>query len=229
MLLQFSIVRHLHHEAVRYDRPPVEMTFLAPADRCNQSCPACAITEVVGEPVQRFELSPQHYSRFVECFVEAEIPILTVSFQGYEVTLPRSWPYVEAVFRVAQKHGLRRFFVTNGMLLHKWTDRILDLDVGRINVSLDGATSEVNDPIRGLPGAFEATLQSMRTFLSRAPRYRSRLVVGSIVHDETNFRSLFGMPALLRSLGLSRWVLGFGLARIEGRVHPVTDPATLRT
>ena len=51
------------------------------------------------------------------------------------------------------------------MLLHKHVDRVVRLDPQRIGVSLDGATAEVNGRIRGLPGAFEATVASVRTGL----------------------------------------------------------------
>ena len=54
-----------------YAQPPVVLTFLAPAERCNQRCPACYITEVVQEPVTRSQLQPADYARFVEEFVEA--------------------------------------------------------------------------------------------------------------------------------------------------------------
>ena len=111
-----------------FRRPPAILTFVAPARRCNQRCPRCYLTEVSHEPVSAIGLSPEDYVRFVSDFVDAAIPILTVNFQGYEVTLPESWPYVEAVFGYAAQHNLPRAFVTNGMLLHKWTDRVLALE-----------------------------------------------------------------------------------------------------
>ena len=204
------------------------LTLLAPAERCNQHCPSCGITTVFREPVQKFELSPSDYVRFVRSFVEEDIPILCVNFQGYEVTLPKSWPYVEAVFDLARDHAIDRGFITNGMLLHKWADRALALDPRRIHVSIDGSTAEVNDPIRGLQGAFKTTTESIRRFLRRAPTLAGRVVVNSIVYNENNFRSLLAMPRVIQSLGLRHWSLSFGLAAVGGAARPLTSRDVLK-
>ena len=208
--------------------PPVLLTFLVPADRCNQRCPSCYITEVVREPVNGFDLAPADYVRFIEQLLDADVPLLAINFQGYEVTLPRSWPYVEAVFRFAQRHQIRRSFITNGMLLHKYSDRIEVLDPIRISVSLDGSAPDVNDRLRGLSGAFSATVRSLRSFLESAPRFRDRLAVCSCLYGDTNFESLLRMPRLLNDWGVTRWALAFELVHREGRVRPASEPAQLR-
>ena len=201
--------------------PPVILTFLAPAERCNQRCPHCFITEVAHEPVSEALLQPADFARFVWRFLDASVPIRSVKFQGYEVTLPGSWPYLEAVFSVAQHAGIHRSFITNGMLLSKWTDRIRELDPARISVSLDGSTPEANDRSRGLAGAFHATVNSLQRFLRDAPEFRDRMGVASLLRDEESFRSLLGMPPLLRRLGITRWLLSVELSLADGAVRPV--------
>ena len=208
-------------------RPPVVLTFLAPADRCNQRCPSCLI-DMTGEPVRSFVLSPEDYAAIVTQFVTAGIPLLAVSFQGFEVTLPRSWLYVEATFREAQKHQVRRSFITNGMLLDRHTDQIIELEPARISVSLDGSTPEANDPIRGLPGAFDATVRSIRRFLAAAPQFASAMSIVSTVFSEDNVRSLLQMPPLLASLGIPRWAAGFELGLQDGIERPVQHRDTLK-
>ena len=209
--------------------PPVVLTFLAPAERCNQRCPNCYITEVVDEPVRSFELSPADYARFFDQFVEAGIPILSTKFQGYEVTLPRSWPYLEAVFQRAQALGVRRTFITNGMLLSRWTKRIRALGVSRLSVSLDGASAEINDRFRGLVGAFAATAKSLARFLDEAPEYADRVAVASVLRDEDgdSFCSLVNMPRLLRTLGVGHWVLSVEYGIADDRIKPLIDPGPL--
>ena len=206
--------------------PPVTLTFLAPAERCNQRCPAC-ILDRTGEPVQSFDLSPDDFALGVSQFVAAGARIRAVLFQGYEVTLPRSWPYVEAVFRVAREHSIRRGFITNGMLLHKWIDRTAALDTQRVTVSLDGASPEVNDPIRGIKGAFNATVESLRAFVQRVPGYRTRLAVASCVYPRQNEASLREMPRLLRSLGIERWLITFEVMIVDGVGRPAQAPETI--
>ena len=199
--------------------PATILTFLAPTDRCNQRCPSCYLTEVSGEPVNQTGLAPRDYARFVEHFVESDIPLLTIDFQGYEVTLPQSWPFVEAVFEVANRHRVRKSFITNGMLLHKHAARIDSLDPSSISISLDGGTVSANDRLRGLAGALETTLTSVRRFLDRVPRYADRLKVCSCLYDEENVASLEVMPSLLKELGVKRWRLAYELTSIDGRAR----------
>ena len=210
-----------------FAQPPIALTFLAPADRCNQRCPRCYLTEVVHEPVHETTLGPLDFAHLVHELVGEDMAILSVAFQGYEVTLPRSWPYVEATFAAAAEHGLRRSFITNGMLLHKVADRVDALDPARISVSLDGADATVNDRLRGLEGAFEATLRSLRVFLKKAPRFQERLVIASCLYDEDNFRSLLALPLLARELGLQRWALSLELREQDGRARPCAAPSTV--
>ena len=134
---------------------------------------------------------------------------------------------MEAVFRAAQAHQARTSFITNGMLLHKYLDRIEALDPIRIAVSLDGSSPEANDPIRGLAGAFQATRRSLERFVHRAPRFLDRLLVASTVYSEVNFQSLLYMPALLNALGISRWALGVESRAQEGLARPVQPNETL--
>lgn len=174
--------------------------------------------------MHRPQLSALDYAKFLNQFVDAGIPILLVTFQGYEVTLPKSWPYLEAVFFLAKKYDIRRSFITNGMLLHKYTDRIQELDPRRISVSIDGADPATNDPIRGLRGAFRAASMSLCKFLDDAPEFRDRVAVASTLYDEKNFQSLLNMPRLLKGWGISRWALSIESARRpNGTIAPVLD------
>ena len=211
----------------RYRCPPVILTPLAPAAGCNQRCPLCALDQV-GEQVRRFHLTPRDYAAFVEQFAAEDVPVLSVVFQGYEVTLPRSFPFVEATFRTAKAHGMWCGFVTNGMLLAKRASQIAALDVDGITVSLDGPSAEVNDPIRGLVGAFERTVSALAGFLDRAPGFEERVEVASTVYDHEQGRALLAMPRLLRSLGVRSWSLGRGLRLGEGAANDAHDLTPFR-
>ena len=199
--------------------PGVVVTLLAPATTCNQRCPRC-ILDLTGEPVRDFILSPHDYARFIGRFVELGVPVRAVTFQGYEVTLPRSWPYVEAVFRLCQRHGIPRSFITNGMLLDRHADSLLELGPRRITVSLDGSSPEGHDSFRGLSGAFEATTESIRRFSKRAPGLRERLAVASTLFGEENLDSLLGLPTVLPELAIDRWMVSVETHVVEGQQRP---------
>ena len=81
--------------------PAVVLTYLAPAAQCNQRCPRC-ILELGSNPVRDFSLSPDDFRQFAARFLEVGVPVRTITFQGFEVTLPRSWPYLIPVFRASE-------------------------------------------------------------------------------------------------------------------------------
>ena len=201
---------------------PVVLTFLAPAQRCNQRCPRC-ILDLTGEPVRDTRLRPQDFGCFVSGFIRARVPIRIVTFQGYEVTLPESWPYVQSVFRTCQAHRIPRGFVTNGMLLHKRVKELVSFDPRRVSVSLDGSTPEVHDLIRGLTGAFDATLSSIRRLLQEAPAFRERLSVTSTLFGKTNLDSLRDLPPLLAQLGIPIWAVTIESTVAHGTQLPAHD------
>ena len=205
---------------------PVVLSFLAPALRCNQRCPACVIDRA-GEPVNDFSLRPADYALVIERFVDAGVPVRSVTFQGYEVTLPRSWPYLEAAFRSARSRDIPRDFITNGMLLSRWIEPIQALDPHRITVSLDGADASANDALRGIAGAFDATLGSLTKLISSLPEFAPRLAIASTLYPEANYTSLKEIPALLRALGIQRWSVGWELTMHGHHLIPSHDYETL--
>ena len=211
----------------RFRSLPVFLTFIAPASRCNQRCPACLLDRVA-DPVRTFALTPEDYALSLEQLVVAGVPVASVSFQGYEVTLPNSWPYVEATFTAANRLGLRKSFVTNGMLLDRWVERIVALRPDIIAVSIDGGDETTHDRHRGLPGAFRATHESLRRFLSMAPSFRDRIKIVSTVYDRATADSLSTLPTRLDKLGIRRWSLGFELDVADGWTVPVASPGEIR-
>ena len=175
--------------------------------------------------MQDFSLAPNDYVRFVERFVEAGVPVRALAFQGYEVTLPGSWPYLDAVFRFSRRHAIRCSFITNGMLLHKWASEIAELAPRRVSISLDGAEPAVHDPLRGISGAFDTTIASIERFLRAAPAMRPRLAVASSLYDEGNFRSLLALPPVLEKLGIRQWMV-VGGAAVEDRQQVLSVSAS---
>ena len=70
-----------------------------------------------------------------------------------EVTLmgwgePTIHPHFKEMLEIIDKHSARKYFCTNGMNLKKIKDAIFDYNVDVFAVSLDGATSEMNNRIR---------------------------------------------------------------------------------
>lgn len=70
-----------------------------------------------------------------------------------EVTLfgwgePTIHPRFKNFLAILGEYNVRKYFVTNGMLLHKLVDAIIEYKVDIIAISLDGATAKTNNAIR---------------------------------------------------------------------------------
>jgi len=204
------------------------LTFIAPAHRCNQNCINCFITKVRNESAHQFDLTPADYAKFTLDFLQEELEVVSLTFQGFEVTLAKSWPYVEKVFELGNNYDVRCSFITNGMLLHRYTDRITYLDPARISVSLDGSDRNTNDYFRGLDGAFDTALASLRAFIESAHQYRERIAIISVLYGANNYASLLDMPRLLKDLGIEKWGISIELtASSSGSLCYSEDAETL--
>lgn len=83
-------------------------------------------------------------------------------------------------------------------------DRLVGAGVEAISLSIDGATAERHDAIRGVPGCYERTLASGR----RARKAGLAFQVNTLVSAET-LDELPRIDALVREIGASRWSLFF--------------------
>jgi radical SAM protein with 4Fe4S-binding SPASM domain len=89
----------------------------------------------------------------------AEMGVLILGFSGGEALLRRDW---RQLVSHAVAKSLRVSIGTNGKTLTPEVVRDLkEIGVHNVTVSLDGATSEVHDKIRGVPGLFQAALQGI--------------------------------------------------------------------
>jgi radical SAM protein with 4Fe4S-binding SPASM domain len=94
-----------------------------------------------------------------------------VCLMGGELFLRRDWETLAE--RLVQK-GISTGIFTNGWLLtEERADRLLDLGVIQVGVSLDAADPHVHDQIRGMPGAHARALAAMERVARRPFRYRT--------------------------------------------------------
>lgn len=122
--------------------------------QCNLSCETCFVADFLRRAPDRMTLAD--IVRLFDAAVAAGFRRVTVT--GGEPFLRRDLPEILAAAR-------RRFPVvavtTNGTALTERSARPLADLVDRINVSIDGATADIHDRIRGR-GAFDRTLQGLR-------------------------------------------------------------------
>src|SRR5215471_17184510 len=154
------------------------LTFVVPAPNgCNLKCSFCVVRQ--RREITETLLRPEDMVRFIREAVE-RAPISALAIQGYEPLLPESLRYTQAILATGRFLGLPTSVVTNGTKLVDAIDLLTTLAPHKIAVSLDAASAEVHDRIRGLTGAWAATLGGIRRAIEvLIPK--TRLVVASVL------------------------------------------------
>ena len=103
-----------------------------------------------------------------------------------------------------------------GLLTNRVVEKMAQLGVSALSISLDGASRETHDSIRRVEGTFDLTIERIR----RAVESGLNVQVNTAVM-KTNFRELPQIFHLVKSLGVKTWEVFF-LVRI-GRATMVKD------
>ncbi|MBS3758627.1 MAG: radical SAM protein [Desulfobacterales bacterium] len=186
--------------------------------QCNLNCRHCYIN-----PAQHGSetLSLETITGWLRIFLDAHR-------QGNLILLggePTLHPQLDRVIFAARKMGYDSITIdTNGYLFHDILTRVTPSDVDFISFSLDGATAETNDAIRG-KGCYDTCLAGIRAAVCRG--FKTSLIY--TVSSE-NIGELEMMPALLEDLGVNRFfiqVIGIrGKSAAPGRDHLQVDRQT---
>ncbi len=129
--------------------------------RCNLRCKMCGQWGVVGTSK---EMSPEELKS--ELSLDEIYKIINdiktfkpnVTLFGGEPLMYSNWEKV--VSRIKQE-GMRCNMITNGILLEKYANSIIDLGVDEIIFSLDGPR-EVHDEVRGAKGTFDRASRGLK-------------------------------------------------------------------
>jgi MoaA/NifB/PqqE/SkfB family radical SAM enzyme len=131
------------------------------ADSCNARCEFCTSWLTHG-----YFMKPEALDRLSEVLATARV----VALCGYGEPLanPDFGAIVTALERYVDKRCHTVLF-TNGALLERWVDRLLDLNVGTVDISLNAATAGMHDAVMGLgPKSFDRVLAGIRVLADRA-------------------------------------------------------------
>ncbi len=123
--------------------------------RCNLSCTHCYID--AGAPGGN-ELSREEGQDFLEDLSRMRVPLLMFS-GGEPLVHVDFWEY--AAF--ARDRGLKTALSTNGTLITPdVANRLRDLGIEYVGISLDGADAGTHDAIRQQPGSYHRAVQGLR-------------------------------------------------------------------
>ena len=122
---------------------------------CNLSCVHCRASATMG-PYEG-ELDTQAGLRLLDQIKAVADPIIILT--GGE---PLLRPDIFDIARYGTDLGLRMVMAPNGTLItEESAAKMADAGIKRISISLDGATREVHDRFRGVPGAFAEALKGV--------------------------------------------------------------------
>ncbi len=139
----------------------LRMLFWETTVRCNLACAHCRRLESNEADVA--DLCTAHGEILIGQLADlgrrqAQMPVLV--FSGGE---PLCRDDLFELIRTARAQGLMAALATNGTLIdHQKAQQIRDSGVARVSISLDGATADVHDRLRQIPGAFEKALEGIR-------------------------------------------------------------------
>ena len=194
------------------------LTFVVPAQGgCNLKCSFCLVRqrrEAAGDCLQ-----PEDLARFIREAAERS-PIFALAIQGYEPLQPTSLPYTRAVLETGRSLGVPTTLVTNGVLLHETVELLNTLAPSKIAISLDSHSAALHDRVRGVAGAWTATVAGIKRAVDvLAPR--TKLAVSSVLLPSKRHH-LERMPVQLQEAGIEEWIvnplLRFGPEKRNGPV-----------
>lgn len=141
--------------------------YAALVQRCHLKCAHCNFWKMPYD--RKREMTTEQWYRVIDELVDWLGQGARIQFTGGE---PFLRPDVLDILRHAKKAGALAGVISNGTLLSDAKCKELaEIGLFNINFSLDGFSPATHDRIRGVPGAFEKTLETIK----RVNHYRKQL------------------------------------------------------
>ncbi len=184
--------------------------------KCNLSCRHCYINkEQHGYDILDINTIKKWLSLFTEKTKE-----INVIFLGGEPTLH---PDLFLAVKEAKRLGFKSITIdTNGYLFNDILDKITPDEVDFISFSLDGATRQTNDAIRG-KDSFEKCTAGIKKSVAKGFSTSMIYTVSAM-----NFNELSMMPDLIKSLKIDRFFIQVIGIRGKSAVTAEKNHATLQ-
>ena len=172
-------------------RGPLFVTWLLTFD-CNAFCGFCGT-----HSLKKIFPEKMPIERALEIADEiADAGTWAVGFTGGEVFLsPLLFPLVERL----KSRGVVVYIVTNGIGLAKYAQRLVELEVDVIQVSLDFADAELHDRNRKVGGLYEGALAGLRE-IKRLRKKRKPIIKTNTVVMKENIDDIDIILSKLESL-----------------------------
>lgn len=179
---------------------PAPITLeIYPTLRCNLDCQFCDTTDRHRPPQE--ELSVEEWISIIDEAAAIGTKQIFVLGGGEPFIYPRLLDLLET----AKGQGLWGMITTNGTFLTaERRHRLIAMKWDEIHISLDGATAETHDVLRGKPGTFQKVIQSVCHFRAESAYQQVPQIVFHWVITNRNFREILQAIRLAKSLGVTR-------------------------
>lgn len=198
--------------ASSFSERPV-LVFWEATRACLLSCIHCRAS-AIREPLPG-ELTTEEGFRLIDQVASFGKPTPTIIFTGGDPLIRKD---LFDLLSYAASAGLR-FAVSPAvteLLSHAALERLKDAGASSISISLDGASAQTHDSIRGKEGTYQRTIEAMKDAASSGlnPQVNTTIM-------KRNYRELPQIFHLVKTLGIKTWELFF-LVKV-GRGMEVQD------
>jgi MoaA/NifB/PqqE/SkfB family radical SAM enzyme len=174
-----------------FSAPPSVVTF-AVTDYCNLNCKMC--------PFQRSDIKKNHLDfGLIRKLLDQLYP-----FKPYISLCGRGEPFMHPQFfeivSYIKSKGLWCGVDTNGTLIEKNVDKLLNSKIDIVNVSID-SVGEIQDKIRGVPGAFQKAIDGIKALRAKAPKFRPMIRINCVISGYS-FEHLGEVYELAKDVGV---------------------------
>ncbi|MCA1902310.1 MAG: radical SAM protein [Candidatus Hydrogenedens sp.] len=161
--------------------------------RCNLRCVMCGLCEL-REIYNPKELNTEEWKNVIHS--AKKLGTMIISISGGEPLLRKD---LEEIIACADKNNISTHLCTNGTLIDKSRAQSLkEAGVKTISFSLDSASEEVHDSIRG-KGQFKRTMEGILWIHKIAPEIRTSI---NVVITRKNFRGMSNLVKLAKEAGV---------------------------
>jgi len=162
--------------------------------RCNLRCSFCYI-----DYAQEDELSDRECLDLMDDLIRMQVP--GIIFSGGEPLLRKT--LLLDLMAAGKNHGMRCVLATNGVLLEAATlGQLKEAGVLIIGMSIDAATPDLHDALRGAEGAFEGVIRAVRLCVQAGVPVQVQTVA-----SRRNWREVPAIAELCRQLGVSKYLV----------------------
>lgn len=170
-----------------------------PTLRCNLDCQFCDTTDRHRPP--QSELSTEQWTSIINDSADMGAKQIFVLGGGE----PFIYPNLLDLLETAKHKGLWGMLTTNGTFFTAdRRKRLIDMRWDEIHISLDGATPETHDTLRGKRGTFKKIINAVCHFRAERAQQPTPTIVFHWVITNRNFREIPAGIKLAKSLGVAR-------------------------